>query len=272
MLICYVEQLLRNSRYIYNEYQPDKSLCNIIEKIWTFEASEYSGSDHFNLLADYTVSIIIIQNFGKKEYDIFVTGPNLKNVPLSNHPGLKTIGLRFHPLKFRQVFGISPADTKNSAVKMRILNTVFFKQLQRKLSPKQNLLESINDIGDLFKNIKLDHLSADIIVEEFIHKIITKRGLIKLDELYLKLPFSIRKFQRDFSVCTGVTPKEFCRIVRFHNAARNLVKSNFKHLDTLYDSGFYDQSHYYREFRSLIGMLPSNFEARQKNIFHKKLT
>ena len=59
--------------------------------------------------------------------------------------------------------------------------------------------------------------------------------------------------------------------MRFHKVTRKLVKNNFRHFDTLVESGYYDQSHYYREFKEFLGMLkPGKFEIRQKKISHEK--
>ena len=104
-----------------------------------------------------------------------------------------------------------------------------------------------------------------------INTIVSADGALKLEELYSGLSISQRQFQRNFTKRTGLTPKEFSRIVRFHKVTRKLVKNDFRHFDTLVESGYYDQSHYYREFKEFLSMLPGKFESRQKRIEYKEL-
>jgi AraC-like DNA-binding protein len=65
-----------------------------------------------------------------------------------------------------------------------------------------------------------------------------------------------RTLERRFARSTGMTPKRYARIVRFRHAYRNLAQDpdfdNARHID-----GFYDQSHFLKEFREFTGTSPA---------------
>ena len=69
-----------------------------------------------------------------------------------------------------------------------------------------------------------------------------------------------RHFERKFKHCTGFTPKEYSRIVKFRNAVellRNTTSVNL--LTTAIDTGYYDLAHFSKEIKSLSGNTPSSF-------------
>ena len=69
---------------------------------------------------------------------------------------------------------------------------------------------------------------------------------------------SSRHLQRLFNFYIGDTAKSFCRIVRFQNLLKidpsvKLIKSE----KSYYDFGYYDQTHFIKEFKLFYGKTPS---------------
>ncbi|HWA05926.1 MAG TPA: helix-turn-helix domain-containing protein [Ignavibacteria bacterium] len=263
----------RNKKYIYNESLPRPSLRNCVEKIWTFETNNRSlGKQNFHLQPDYSSSLIFMNLQDQTRRLVYVSGPNTENIPLLNSPEFSIIGFRFYPLMLNAMLGILPQNTKNT---MAELSQFITPELHKKLT---EIVEDISDTELLVRRIS-DYLTQNFVckniaecsVSVLINKIINSGGNVKLDAEYSDFTVGKRQFQRNFVKLTGITPKEFCRVVRFQTAARKLVRNNFSHFDTLCETGFYDQSHYYKEFKLFLGMLPSGFENIQSNIFHKNL-
>lgn len=62
-----------------------------------------------------------------------------------------------------------------------------------------------------------------------------------------------------FSEYTGLQPKLLCKINRF-NYSLNLIHSNEQDLTGIaYDSGYFDQSHFIKEFKLFTGLTPNAF-------------
>ncbi len=83
-------------------------------------------------------------------------------------------------------------------------------------------------------------------------------GQIKVGEVASILNVSTRALERQFSKILGITPKHFIRLVRFQKAVERLKKiSKIENLaDIAHDSGYFDQSHFIKDFKSLSGQLP----------------
>lgn len=87
------------------------------------------------------------------------------------------------------------------------------------------------------------------------------------------LVLSQRRFIDIFRVATGYRPKQFLRIQRFQQVLRSIDRGDLHSLaDLAYVSGFYDQSHFNREFRVMTGMSPGDFmKKRSERINHVEI-
>ena len=96
--------------------------------------------------------------------------------------------------------------------------------------------------------------SPDPVLSTALSAIRAARGQVTIRSLCQDLTISERQLERRFTVAVGVPPKRFAAIVRFRAAvaaagARSLA-------DVAQIAGYYDQSHFSREFRTLTGHPP----------------
>jgi AraC-like DNA-binding protein len=60
----------------------------------------------------------------------------------------------------------------------------------------------------------------------------------------------------------GKSPKQFIRIVRFQEVLRRLSLGDNSYLtEYAYNNGYFDQSHFIKDFKSLSGYTPKEFVA-----------
>lgn len=69
-----------------------------------------------------------------------------------------------------------------------------------------------------------------------------------------------RYLQKLFLQYTGLTPKLYSKINRFQNSLRLITQSNASLTSIAYDCGYFDQSHFIREFKSFTGVTPSGYQ------------
>ncbi|TPN85186.1 helix-turn-helix domain-containing protein [Aquimarina algicola] len=71
---------------------------------------------------------------------------------------------------------------------------------------------------------------------------------------------SLRQFERGFKSQFGITAKGFQKITRFQNVIKQiLLDKNPNYLHTILDNGYFDQSHFIKEFRSLTKKTPMKY-------------
>jgi AraC-like DNA-binding protein len=84
-----------------------------------------------------------------------------------------------------------------------------------------------------------------------------------LDELCV----SRRYLERKFTEKVGLTPKQYCRIVRMAHIS-NIV-ANHEEIDwqdLVYQGGFHDQNHFIKDFKALNTLSPTKYHQEHSEM------
>jgi len=91
------------------------------------------------------------------------------------------------------------------------------------------------------------------------------KGNIPMASMYKQLAISERPLQRDFRIVTGLSPKEFCRTIRFNYMFDTINASKSNNYSNIIDfCGYYDQAHLINDFKSATTLTPEWF-IKNKN-------
>ncbi|GHN01984.1 AraC family transcriptional regulator [Cytophagales bacterium WSM2-2] len=114
--------------------------------------------------------------------------------------------------------------------------------LERLFSIEKNS-NRISMIGQIARELQTETLTGDI------------------KTLASKYDMTPRYLQKLFLQYTGVTPKLYHKINRFQSSLRLVTKKESSLTNIAYDCGYFDQSHFIREFKSFTGITPSDYSA-----------
>ena len=79
-------------------------------------------------------------------------------------------------------------------------------------------------------------------------------------ELIESMPMSRRTFERKFLNEIGVSPKTYAKIRRFGNTCLLMAgKRDVNLMDVLHEGGYYDQSHFIKDFKYFSGRTPKKY-------------
>jgi AraC-like DNA-binding protein len=106
----------------------------------------------------------------------------------------------------------------------------------------------------------LSHLHAELdpVAMSAVRAIETARGSIRIDRLAKSLGISQDPLEKRFRRAVGATPKQLASLVRIRHAIE-LGKRGTRWSQVALQSGYYDQSHFIHEFRSVTGETPTQF-------------
>lgn len=68
-----------------------------------------------------------------------------------------------------------------------------------------------------------------------------------------------KKLERAFKASVGYTPSQYCKIIRFNQAFRKINKT-LSYTEISHSSGYYDQSHFIKDFYRYAGIAPGDFK------------
>jgi AraC-like DNA-binding protein len=73
-----------------------------------------------------------------------------------------------------------------------------------------------------------------------------------------ELHVSQSPLEKRFREAVGTSPKKFASIVRFKNLIRDRAPGSSL-VELAYEGGFYDQSHFIKEFKNFTGDTPESY-------------
>ncbi len=131
--------------------------------------------------------------------------------------------------------------------------------LKDKISSATNNLQRIA-IVEQFLSAKLIAPQRDLVITHALNEINLHRGLINIQSLAAKLAISQDAFEKRFRKKAGATPKQYSSIIRMKSIVASVQQKSVLSFTALgYEFGFYDQSHFIKDFKSFTGQSPKDF-------------
>jgi AraC-like DNA-binding protein len=88
--------------------------------------------------------------------------------------------------------------------------------------------------------------------------------ILKVDNLIERFNYSKRTLQRLFRQYVGVSPKWIIQRYRLHEAAEQIASGQAENWPALaVDLGYFDQAHFIRDFKAIVGQSPAEYARRQ---------
>jgi len=173
-------------------------------------------------------------------------------------------GVKFRPGGFRPFLRRSVATIANGSLSLR---DVFGSAAD---TLEDDVLACADDDGriDAASRFLGAHLPApDANVERaagIVADIARDRGMTRVEELARRHGTTMRALQRLFNDYVGVGPKWVIKRYRLHEAVEQLNADLPVDWAALaLDLGYFDQSHFIRDFRRLVGRPPADYAARE---------
>ncbi len=261
-------------------YTPTTFLSKYIDRFYTFEKSR---SDYFELPS-------VLPGTGL-ELVFYFDNPlsiNQKTLPKSHTVCPRSI------LNFDKEKNVSFLSVRFKSGAFRHFTSVLFSELNDNYFSVQNLWEIkgknlINKIENTSGIRNKIEVIESFLINRFnqYHRDENDKWDSIMDELYYnfdsntiellsqKACLSLRQFERNFKSQFGITAKEFQKITRFQNVVKKiLLNKNPDYLDIILDNGYFDQSHFIKEFKSLTDKTPLEYFTKENfdsHFYHRPL-
>jgi len=205
------------------------------------------------------------------EPNLVICGQQTKyyDLSLSGKTGMILIVFRPHGVKSFFNFPITELLNENLSLQDLTMNESIeledklFNSLnneQRVIHLEKFLIKRLITYGEGFAvhNNEFDR------VEHAIKIIENSKGKNKTQNTAHEVCLGIKQFERIFSKYVGINPKKFASIIRLQNVIQINSKDKRSLSQIAIDSGYYDQSHFIHDFKSLTGLTPKAFFTDKK--------
>jgi len=130
-------------------------------------------------------------------------------------------------------------------------------RIESKLKEAMNLKERIDIIQDFLLSLLHEECNRDLIYGS-LQKMTYSIGNVKIDLIADNFNVSRRHFMRKFKEKIGLAPKLYSELVRFKYAIQ-YKNQGMDWSDITFYCGYYDQSHFVKEFKKFTGVSPQIF-------------
>jgi len=263
----------------YSEYKLKKE-SRFVNKIWRLDNTipktdvlnlELLPNGCFNIaLLIGTGALVTVKNkkFNLKQ-GIYLCSQFTKPVNLILRKNSKVILIQIHPWYFSYYktndFTVFVDDILESELKDEL-----FSEPVDLNSPL--ILEKVIPITeDHFLDINKMY-SEQNIIEKVGRKILSKKGNCKIAEILKESGYSERWLQLKFKKATGLTPKQYAKIIQFRDSIDKIAyDSSGNSLTSIsHQSGFNDQSHFIKNFHLFLDITPRKFNPQKFVLSLKK--
>jgi AraC-like DNA-binding protein len=257
----------------YQEFRPGDRLKQYVKCYYIYESSSPAAFDD-TVFPSGCVEIIFNLGAGKWQTSVgqgFVT-----------NPGVELWGQIIRPLSIKSI-------GKNTMLGIRFFphGAGFF--LKENLEHFNNQVADFSDAAgnsahvlhamlletetwskriELIENFLLQRLSP---AEKRYHKMEVISGIMhelkqndffdNIEDVAFRYGITPRYLQKLFLQYTGLTPKLYSKINRFQHSLRLVTKKDSSLTSIAYHCGYFDQSHFIKEFKSFTGYTPSVYSS-----------
>lgn len=255
----------------YVTIEPPPDLARYVRYFWVLEGIVHPGSTYVHrTMADGCAELLFhyrgifdeIRPGDKKERSVSsgLAGQSRTFSRFSISENFGIFGVYLYPHAVPALFPVSSAGISNRLVDLKTLLAAEENGLEEKMMLASDNFIRVGLITHFLKNRLLRttrQLPAGI--PETISYIIQRKGMINIEDLASRNFLSSRQFERNFKELTGFSPKLYSRIIRFQSVLEQYHLKGKSMTDIAYEAGYYDQSHFIRDFKEFSGHNPGEY-------------
>ena len=255
----------------YQTFQPNSDLESIISCYWTLEVPAEADSQRQRIIPDGTIEMAFILGDDIKRYTsendftiqprAMVLGQTIEPFYIEPTGYVNTFAIRFYPYGFAN-FVAEPL--KNLANKETPIELLFGEETAKELEQKIIKAADSNERIEIIEKFLLDKLNKkttiDNIVKTTIDALLSTNGSASITTILKEDLSKRRQLERKFIKQIGVSPKQLGKVIRLQTALKLLLNKKSENLtDIAYESEYFDQSHFTKDFKEFTGINPKEF-------------
>lgn len=262
----------------YKRIEPHISLKPFIECYWVIESDSNPGQEREKIIPDGFVEIIYhygdsykvsSQGGWEEQKDKLLGGQIDKHFYIENTGRTGMIGIKLKPEAAALLFDLDMSIYTNKVTSLSKISAM----------TEVSTLFDGHDHDEIIRKIEHYFLAriskiTPHLIQKAVSMIFEQNGMLSVQELSEYLKIGQRQLERYFKRYIGLSPKKYARIIRFNYIFELIKKKDHNWQDLVFNAGYYDQSHFIKNFQEFTGEDPTKYgfdEKNMANFFLKKL-
>lgn len=261
-----------------NFYTPRHPLLKgLIQHFWTLKSNTINEFNYdiipgtnINIIINLSNSVEVKGENTEKYSDGLISGEKEKYYQFKLCDKLNLFGFLFYPGAAFSFLNV-PIKEVSGLLDLNLLVKNFSEIVKEKLLTTNSTFERLQIIEqELLKWINFEKFPDSGI--NYAVKMLNKTNKnINIVDFCDSSGINRRKLERHFNTYVGLSPKRFQQVNRIQKALVKVISVDHKDLTQLcYECGYYDQSHFIREFKYFMGTPPGQFFNKKENLIDNK--
>ena len=259
----------------YTEFRPAERLARFVKCYWVLESTAAPSSDPERVLPDGCTEMVfhLADPFDQHNSDgtterqplALLVGQMRQHLLIKPTGRVRVLGVRFWPGGAFPFLALPQHEIAGQVIALDALLGATARELHSRIADAASPADSVLQVESLLL-ARLKNFSNP--VDGAMHAIgliLQSGGKMPVETLAENLGIGLRRLDRSFNARVGLTPKTLSRIVRFQRVFK-ILEQNENSADwarIAVDCGYYDQSHFIKEFNAIAGIGPTSYFAAQ---------
>ncbi|AXT20323.1 helix-turn-helix domain-containing protein [Flavobacteriaceae bacterium AU392] len=258
----------------YQQKSPKEKLLKYIKLFWQIDGSDNIQIKKDKIIPDGFPEIIFhykdlykinINNKWEVQSKFLIAGQIKNHFYLENTGIIGMLGIKLQPSALKILFDLDMVQLVDNVIQIPKDLESTLKSIISIATSNQPFETKIEIIENWFENYIKTHQLKPHEIDKAVNLIISRKGNLNVKDICSFINVNERTLERYFKSYIGLTPKFYCRIIRFSNIFKTINETN-NWLDISYISGFYDQSHFIKNFKEFTGEDPSKYGFDKENM------
>lgn len=262
----------------YQTFQPHSDLSALVKCHWTLEVPAEYNSEKQRIVPDGCMELIFILGDDIKRYtseNEFIVQPRVIVVGQITEPFIiQPVGYvhcfatRFYPYGTANFI---KTPLKNLENKETPIAELFGKstadELEQKIIQATDTQQRIEIIETFLLDKFNEKSTIDHIVKSTVEALIATSGTSPIKAILKEDLSKRRQLERNFLKQIGMSPKQLGKVVRLQTALKLLLNQKTETFTEIaYESEYYDQNHFIKDFKEFTGLTPREFLGKEQMI------
>jgi hypothetical protein len=255
----------------YQTYKPHKDLESIVKFYWTLEVPFDPKNQKQKIVPDGCIEMTF--NFGDKirrytsENDFIlhpnamVMGQRTKSFDILPTGNVDTFAICFYPIGFANFVKMPLEKLVDKETPISALfGQIESYKLEQLMRQAVDIRQRIDCIEAFFLKMLIGKNTISNIVKSTVDVLLKTNGKTPINVLLKEDITKRRQLERHFKKQIGISPKQLSKAIRLQATLNLLLNKKTETLtDIAYESEYFDQNHFIKDFKDLVGVTPKEF-------------
>lgn len=255
----------------YQTFQPHLDLASLVKCYWTLEVPSEVNSERQRIVPDGCIEMAFILGDDIKRYTSevefilqprsMVLGQTIEPFYIEPTGYVNTFAIRFYPYGFANFVTTPIKNLANTETPIELLfGKTPAKKLEQKIIQATDTKQRI-EVIEKFLLVKLNEKATiDKIVKKTVEALFSTKGSTPINTILKEDLSKRRQLERKFLKQIGISPKQLGKVIRLQTALNMLLNQKAENLTKIaYESDYYDQAHFIKDFKEFTGTNPKEF-------------